>query len=83
MDRGRVLSILPFPAYNVLKGAATEHDYHVTAEPVQSNRSCPQCQSVNTVGSGRREQFVKDLPIHGKRVGIYVDTKRFQNCRSG
>ena len=74
------MSILQLPAYNVLKVEAAEHDYHVTAEPVQSNRSCPQCQSANAVGFGRREQLVKDLPIHGKRVGIYVDTKRFQ-CR--
>lgn len=74
------MSILHLPAYTVLKIETTEHDYHVTAEPVQSNRTCPQCKSANTVGFGRREQLVKDLPIHGKRVGIYVDTKRFQ-CR--
>ena len=35
----------------------------------------------NLVGFGRREQMVKDLPIHGKRAGLYVETKRFQ-CRS-
>jgi transposase len=32
------------------------------------------------VGFGRREQLVKDLPVHGKRVGVYIDTRRFQ-CR--
>lgn len=74
------MTILQLPAYNVLKVDSTEHDYHIVAEPVEPRRSCPHCQSANTVGFGRREQLVKDLPIHGKRVGIYVDTRRFQ-CR--
>ena len=74
------MTILQLPAYNVLKVDSTEHDYHIVAEPVEPRRSCPHCQSANTVGFGRREQLVKDLPIHGKRVGICVDTRRFQ-CR--
>ncbi len=75
------MTILQLPAYNVLKVESTEHDYHIVAEPIEPRRACPHCQSANTVGFGRREQLVKDLPIHGKRVGIYVDTRRFQ-CRS-
>ena len=75
------MTILQLPAYNVLKVESTEHDYHIVAEPVEPRRACPHCQSENTVGFGRREQLVKDLPIHGKRVGIYVDTRRFQ-CRA-
>lgn len=80
MDGRDVLTILQLPAYAVIKVEATEYDYHITAEPLESNRTCPQCSSVNAVGFGRREQMVKDLPIHGKRVGIYIDAKRFQ-CR--
>lgn len=72
------MSILQLPAYSVLKIDANEHDYHITAEPAESKRTCPHCRSANTVGFGRREQMVKDLPIHGKRVGIYIDTKRFK-----
>jgi transposase len=75
------LTILQLPAYNVLKVESTDHDYHIVAEPIEPRRVCPHCQSANTVGFGRREQLVKDLPIHGKRVGIYVDTRRFQ-CRA-
>lgn len=75
------MTILQLPAYNVLKVESTDHDYHIVAEPVEPRRACPHCQSENTVGFGRREQLVKDLPIHGKRVGIYVDTRRFQ-CRA-
>lgn len=75
------MTILQFPAYNVLKVESTDHDYHIVAEPIEPRRACPHCQSGNTVGFGRREQLVKDLPIHGKRVGIYVDTRRFQ-CRA-
>lgn len=35
----------------------------------------------NHVGFGRREQLIKDLPMHGKRVGIYVNTRRMK-CKS-
>ncbi len=69
MDGRDVLTVLQLPAYTVLKVEAAEHDYHITAEPVESNRICPQCASVNAVGFGRREQLVKDLPLHGREDG--------------
>ncbi len=66
-------NILNLPAYVVTAITENEHDYHVNAE-------CPMCHSSNLVGFGRREQLVKDLPMHGRRVGIYVSTRRMQ-CR--
>lgn len=81
LSREEFLTILQLPAYNVLNIESTEHDYYIVAEPMEPRRACPHCQSSSTVGFGRREQLVKDLPIHGKRVGIYVDTRRFQ-CRT-
>lgn len=33
------------------------------------------------VGFGRRENWIRDLPIHGKRVGLSVDTRRFR-CKT-
>jgi transposase len=38
---------------------------------------CP-CESTAVSAWGGHEQLVRDLPIHGKRVGIYVKTRR---CR--
>lgn len=52
----------------------------IDVETQEAPTSCPHCQSDNLVGFGRREQMVKDLPMHGRRVGLYIDTRRYQ-CR--
>jgi transposase len=74
-------NILNLPAYEVLEVAQDEHDYHIRAETKQSPRVCAYCGSDNIIGSGRRENLVKDLPMHGKRVGIYVNLRRMK-CHS-
>lgn len=74
-------NILNLPAYTVTDIEETEHDYHVNVETKSAPQKCPHCYSDNLVGFGRNEQLVRDLPIHGKRIGIYVDTRRYQ-CRS-
>ena len=73
-------NILNLPCYKVRGIQENEHDYHVEVETVESPAACPHCQSANLVGFGRREQMVKDLPMHGRRVGLYIDTRRYQ-CR--
>lgn len=74
-------NILNLPAYTVTNIEETEHDYHINAETKAPPLKCPHCYSDNLVGFGRNEQLVRDLPIHCKRIGIYVDTRRYQ-CRS-
>jgi transposase len=74
-------NILNLPAYTVTALQENDHDYHVDAVTTGNILSCPHCDSPDLVGFGRREQMVKDLPMHGKRVGLYVDTRRFK-CRS-
>lgn len=74
-------NILNLPSYTVTALQENEHDYHIDAVAKDRPERCPHCHSNNLVGFGRREQMVKDLPMHGKRVGLYVETKRFQ-CRS-
>jgi transposase len=74
-------NILNLQSYTVTALQESEHDYHVDAVAKDRPERCPHCQSTNLVGFGRREQMVKDLPMHGKRVGLYIDTKRYQ-CRS-
>lgn len=71
-------NILNLPAYAVTAIDENEHDYHIGVEIKQSPVECPLCHSTNIRGFGRREQMVKDLPMHGKRVGIYVSTRRMQ-----
>ena len=73
-------NILNLPCYKVLSIQENEHDYHIDVETLHAPTSCPHCQSSNLVGFGRREQMVKDLPMHGRRVGLYIDTRRYQ-CR--
>lgn len=74
------VNILNLPAYTVNAVDENEHDYHINAEVKAPPAECPMCHSANIVGFGRREQLVKDLPMHGRRVGIYVSTRRMQ-CR--
>jgi len=74
-------NILNLPQYRVLRVEETDHDYHITAEPVDVTSACPHCQSDRLTSWGTREQVFKDLPMHGKRVGIYIDTKRMR-CQS-
>jgi transposase len=73
--------LLNLLGYEVLVVDANEHDYHIKACVIAAQESCIHCQSSGIVGFGRREQMVRDLPTHGKRVGLYIDTRRFQ-CRA-
>lgn len=38
---------------------------------------CVGCGSGRLIGHGRIEQVIRDMPTHGKRVAIYVDTRRW------
>jgi len=73
--------LLNLAAYRVLSVEDNEHDYHIAAETIEPPKRCEHCFSQAIVGFGRREQMVRDLPTHGRRVGLYVDTRRFR-CRS-
>lgn len=74
-------NILNLPAYTITGIDETEYDYHINAEAKQHPTTCQNCGSPDIVGFGRNERLVRDLTIHGKRVGIYVDTRRYQ-CRA-
>ncbi|MDE2353613.1 MAG: ISL3 family transposase, partial [Betaproteobacteria bacterium] len=71
-------NILNLAAYAVTGIEENEHDYHIRAEALKPPAACPHCKSDNLVGFGRREQMVRDLPMHGRRVGLYVDTRRYR-----
>lgn len=71
-------NILNLPSYAITRIEEDEHDYHIWAEAVDHPSICPHCGRGEIVGFGRREQLVRDLPMHGKRVGVYVDTRRYR-----
>lgn len=73
-------NILNLPRYSVLATKEDDHEYHLDAETASPSESCFACGSENVVGGGRQEILIKDLPMHGKRVGIYVKARRFR-CR--
>lgn len=76
------VNILNLSAYSVIDIKQNDNDYHIWAETVNIHpKTCIYCHSVNLVGYGRFEQLVKDLPSHGKRVGIYINTRRLK-CRT-
>ena len=70
-------NILNLPAYAVTALQENEHDYHIDAT-VKAMPVCPHCRGNDLSGFGRREQMVHDLPSHGRRVGLYIDTRRFK-----
>ncbi|MBC7293925.1 MAG: ISL3 family transposase [Thermoleophilia bacterium] len=72
-------NILNLPNFNVQRVEETEHDYHVYAETRGDAPPCSHCGSTSNVrGHGRNPQVIRDLPMHGKRVGIYVDSRRWR-----
>jgi transposase len=76
-------NILNLPDYKVVRVEETDHDYHITAEVSNPPTACPSCQSDALRGHGRNEQVIRDMPTHGKRVGIYVDTRRWRCLSCG
>lgn len=74
-------NVLNLPLFTVLAVEEIAHDYHIDAETTNPPKTCSDCGSDNIVGGGRQEILIKDLPMHGKRVGIYVKARRI-HCRS-
>lgn len=72
------INILNRPLLVVDSVSEDDHDYHIYAHSASTPNSCPDCNSKRIVGFGHNEKLVKDLPMHGKRVGIYFDTRRFR-----
>jgi len=70
-------NILNLAPYQVLSFTETPDDYHIKAETIAPRFEC-ECGSKDGQKWGAHEQVVKDLPMHGKRVAIYVKTRRFR-----
>jgi transposase len=75
------VNILRLPDLSILNTEEHLHDLHVYAEVAEKLTRCANCNSPLIVGYGKREQRFMDLPMQAKRVGIYVQRRRFK-CRS-
>lgn len=74
-------NFLNIPSLTVLSVGESEHDYHVGVEAARPPAACTSCHSADIVGFGKRAQLYNDLPIHGKRVGITVQRRRYK-CKA-
>ncbi|MHB8253598.1 MAG: ISL3 family transposase [Acidiferrobacter sp.] len=71
-------NILNLPTYTVTALTENDHDYRINAEAEAPTKVCPHCCHAALGGFGRREQTVRDLPMDGKRVGLYINTRRYR-----
>lgn len=69
---------LNLSCYTILGTSETDHDLHIDAETTSPPKLCLECGSDNVVGGGRQEVLIKDTPMYGKRVGIYVKARRIR-----
>jgi transposase len=76
-------NILNLSSFTVSRVDEDAENYHVYAEVASQKKSCPHCRSTDVIGWGAQEVLIRDLPMHGKRVGIYVRTRRLRCDRCG
>ncbi|WP_240468618.1 transposase family protein [Gracilibacillus sp. YIM 98692] len=76
------INILNLPSLNIIDMTESEDDYRFLVETTSPSPSyCPKCGTVpNLYKHGKKKQLFFDLPMHAKRVGIYVKRQRYK-CR--
>lgn len=76
------INMINLPNFKILDMNESEDDYRFLVEStVLSPSHCPKCGTVaNLYKHGKKQQLFFDLPMHAKRVGIYVNRQRYK-CR--
>lgn len=69
--------LLNLPGLPVEEIVEDEHQYSIRVGRRRERPHCPQCGSIDLRPNGSRKVRIHDLPIHGKRVGIWFDRQRF------
>jgi len=77
------MNILHFDDFNILYIKENEYDYLIKVESISPFSYCPKCFTADKQGFGKKQVLYMDLPIHGKRVGILVNKKRFRCKKCG
>ncbi|WCK57653.1 ISL3 family transposase (plasmid) [Aneurinibacillus sp. Ricciae_BoGa-3] len=75
------MDILNLSNIQVTKIQENEHDYAISAVRPTPPLFCPECGFSDLKKFGKKQKLYMDLPIHAKRVGIFMEQQRFQ-CRS-
>lgn len=64
--------------FTILSFSEEEHDYHFHVE-AQDPNVCPICGSMNElVKFGKKDVSYRDVPIHGKRVTLWLQRRRYR-----
>ncbi|MFY3790346.1 transposase family protein [Ureibacillus sp. MALMAid1270] len=68
--------------FRILDMDESEYDYRFLVESTNLSPSyCRKCGTIaNLYKHGKKKQLFFDLPMHAKRVGIYVNRQRYK-CR--
>lgn len=82
------MSIIGLPGWDVTGSKTNKDDYRLSAtyDGGGETPACPKCTTLfpKVYGHGSRVQFIMDMPVHGKRVGIDLTRKRYRchNCEA-
>lgn len=64
--------------FTILSFTEEEHDYHFHVE-AQDPKVCPSCGSLDElVKFGKKDVGYRDVPIHGKRVTLWLQRRRYR-----
>lgn len=74
--------LLDLSGLTVEQNVENEHQYSIKAGRRWERTHCPHCGSVALRPNGLREVRIHDLPMHGKRDGIWFDRQRFKTMKS-
>lgn len=75
-------NMLNLPSLKIIDMHESESDYRFLVETtLPPSTYCPKCGTIaNLYKHGKKKQLFFDLPMHAKRVGIYVNRQRYK-CR--
>lgn len=74
------MNILDLEGWIVLDRLDRPGEYRFIAIPSAEPGACPACGAANLYRFGKRPELVMDLPMHGRRVGIQAQRRRYR-CR--
>jgi transposase len=75
------MMLLNLPSITVTRvEEENDNDYHVYAVPNSDPQFCLECLGTAFYGHGSKTHLYMDTPMHGRRVGVLLERKRYK-CR--
>lgn len=73
------MNILNLPSLRILHSDDTDDEaYVIAAESIYPPAACSECAGTSIIGFGTRKTYYRDTPMHGKRVDIIINRRRFK-----